>query len=65
MIKRIILSVAIVGLLVLAYACTIRDITGVPVGSVVVQPSSVTLLEGGTQRFTAQARGMAMGNTTA
>jgi hypothetical protein len=44
------------GVVAVAFACTIRDITEVPVGSVVVQPSSVTVLEGETQQFTAQAK---------
>ena len=54
--KRILLLGGAVALAALAYACTMRDITGVAVGEVVVSPSSATLLEGGTIRFTAQAR---------
>jgi large repetitive protein len=50
------LSVGAMGLAVLAYACTMRDVTGVEVGEVLVSPSSATLLEGESLRFTAQAR---------
>jgi len=47
---------SVAGFALLAYACTIRDITEVPVASVSVEPSTVTLLEGETQGFSAQAR---------
>jgi hypothetical protein len=39
-----------------AYACTIQDVVEVPVGSVEVLPSSITLLEGETHRLTARAK---------
>jgi hypothetical protein len=44
------------GLVVFAHACTIRDVTEVQVGSVEVQPSSLTILEGDTQHLTAQVK---------
>ena len=53
--KLLIVGVAI-SIFGAGYACTMRDTTGVSVGSIAVQPSSATLLEGETQRFTAQAR---------
>jgi hypothetical protein len=53
---RVLLLGSTVGVAALAYACTMRDITGVTVGEVVVSPPSATLLEGGTLRFIAQAR---------
>ncbi len=39
----------------MTFACTIRDITEVPVETVEVQPSSVTILEGETQKLIAKA----------
>ncbi|MCJ7626881.1 MAG: Ig-like domain-containing protein, partial [Longimicrobiales bacterium] len=50
------------GIVAFAQACTIRDITEVPVVSVEVQPSSITILEGETQRLTAQAKDEFGGN---
>jgi len=46
----------VLGLAMFAHACTTRDVTVVPVGSVEVQPSSLTVLEGETQRLTAQVK---------
>ncbi|MGD2123525.1 MAG: hypothetical protein PVJ76_17355, partial [Gemmatimonadota bacterium] len=40
----------------LAYACTLTDITGVPVGQVTIQPPSATILEGATVQLQAQAQ---------
>ncbi|MGW8265239.1 MAG: Ig-like domain-containing protein, partial [Longimicrobiales bacterium] len=54
--KRAVRTGVAVGIVAFAFACTIRDVTEVPVGSVVVLPSSVTLLEGETRQFTAQAK---------
>ncbi|MBT8398574.1 MAG: Ig-like domain-containing protein, partial [Gemmatimonadetes bacterium] len=39
-----------------AYACTLNDITGVPVGMVTIQPPSATILEGATVQLSAQAQ---------
>jgi len=44
------------GIAVVTYSCTIRDITEVPVVTVEVQPSAVTVLEGDAHRLTARAR---------
>ncbi|MGW8265075.1 MAG: filamin/ABP280 repeat domain-containing protein, partial [Longimicrobiales bacterium] len=38
------------------HSCTMRDITEVPVVTVEVQPSTVTVLEGGARQLTARAR---------
>ena len=51
-------AAALVGL---AYACTMRDITGVSVGEVSVSPPSANLVEGSTLRFTALAKDL-LGN---
>ena len=53
---RFLISSGAVGILAFAFACTIRDVTVVDVGSVQIDPSSVTLLEGEVQDFTAQAK---------
>ncbi len=51
------LTVGLASSLVLfAHACTMREITVVPVGSIEVQPSTLALLEGETQRLTAQVK---------
>ncbi|MFH1764055.1 MAG: Ig-like domain-containing protein, partial [Gemmatimonadota bacterium] len=52
---RAVLAVGALGVVALAYACTLTDITGVPVGEVTIQPPSVTLLEGATVQLRAQA----------
>jgi adhesin/invasin len=44
------------GIVAVAYSCTIRDITQVPVATVVVEPSSVTLLEGETRQLSAKVK---------
>ena len=54
--KRFLIAGVGTGIAALAYACTIRDITDVPVGSVEVHPPSVAILEGETQRLTAKAK---------
>ncbi|MFO8173973.1 MAG: filamin/ABP280 repeat domain-containing protein [Longimicrobiales bacterium] len=54
--KRAVARGLAAGMAALVYACTMRDVTDVPVTSVVVQPSSVSVLEGETHRFTAQAK---------
>ena len=44
------------GLVMFAHGCTMRDVTAVHVGSVEVEPSSLTLLEGTGQRLTARVK---------
>ena len=39
-----------------AYACTLTDVTGVPVGVVTIQPPSVTLVEGASVQLSAQVK---------
>ena len=53
--RFLIISVAL-AILGFAFACTIRDVTVVEVGSIQIEPSTVTLLEGEVQDFTAQAK---------
>ncbi|MFO8174904.1 MAG: filamin/ABP280 repeat domain-containing protein [Longimicrobiales bacterium] len=52
--KRYLTPAVALGVVALAYACTIRDITEVPVASIEVQPSSLTVLEGESQNLTAR-----------
>ncbi len=52
---RAVLALGALGVVALAYACTLTDITGVPVGEVTIQPPSVTILEGATVQLRAQA----------
>jgi len=54
--KRFLIAGAAAGIAALAYACTILDITEVPVVLVEVHPPSVTILEGENQRLTAKAK---------
>ena len=54
--KRVLFPGLALSIIGLVYACTLRDVTGVAVGSIEIQPNNVTLLEGGTQSFSAQAR---------
>ena len=54
--RRFLVSGVALGIVAFAYGCTVRNIIGVTVGSVEVQPSSITILEGETQRLTAQVR---------
>ena len=53
---RVLIVSAALAVLGFAFACTIRDVTEVQVGSVQIEPSSVTLLEGEVQTFTAQGK---------
>jgi hypothetical protein len=54
--KRFLTPAVALGVVALAQACTLRDITEVPVASIEVQPSSLTVLEGESQSLTARVR---------
>ncbi len=53
---RALLALTAVSFAALAYACTVRDFLGVPVWVVTVEPSTRTLIEGATFRFTVDAQ---------
>lgn len=54
--RRHIIAVTACAIVASAHGCTVRDIVEVVVGSVDVQPDSVTVLEGQTQQLTAEVR---------
>ncbi len=54
--KRFLTPAVALGVVALAQACTIRDITEVPVASVEVEPSFLTVLEGDSRNLTARVR---------
>jgi uncharacterized repeat protein (TIGR01451 family) len=60
--SKILLVGFALGTAALVYACTLRDVTGVRVDIVTVQPSSATLMEGEIRSFSAQGKD-GLGNT--
>jgi hypothetical protein len=53
---RALLAVGALVAAAFAYACTLTDVTGVPVGVVTIQPPSVTLVEGASVQLSAQVK---------